>query len=98
MFLSVKKPATPFSKCQPKLGETDRVRVFEKPGLEYKFNMTHVRNAGEYEIPQYFTRFSYSKGEFFNGYGLGSQSSRLNVYPSKDMLPNSTEGMAPPGF
>jgi hypothetical protein len=88
-------PIKPFGRNQPKLTETERPRKFDKPGLEYKFNMTHVREPGEYEVPQYFTRYVNSKGEFFNGYGLGSQSIALNVYPSKDMLPPLPPEMAP---
>jgi hypothetical protein len=97
-FLKTREPVNVFDKTQPKLGETSRARKFEKTPLMYQFDMTHVRKQGEYELPQYFTRFSNETGEFFNGYGLGSQSDRINVLPNKDMIPPLPEGMAPKRF
>lgn len=79
----------------PRPSSFSRERRFEQTPLEYQFNMTHVRKQGEYELPQYFTRYSNETEEFFNGYGLGVQSIRLNVLPSRNMIPALPEGMAP---
>lgn len=68
---------------------------YSKTDLEYKFNMTHARVRGEYELPQYFTRYAHTTGEFFNGYGLGARSDRVNVHPSNKDIPPLPAGMAP---
>lgn len=97
-FMNIRKPANVFDRVQPKVCEIQRPRKFEQTPLEYKFNMIHTRKQGEYEVPQYFSRFSNAKGECFNGYGLGNWSIGLNVHATTDMLPTLPEGMAPKRF